>query len=219
MCTHTLPLGGWTEILYVNMSDPEAYCPDTLMEMTVSGSRACTETANDGCNEVYTPTYGIPYSRVCGRLHGYVTGGSGFSFIENSVAIIREDDLELIWAFGATDPQTAPAHQCNCMSPDLDIGTSFFCERRDSPNDLLWDGEMCEEDECCDPNSVTGFQSPRGYFVTEELPPIIPDPSIGSGSGCGCALYGNTIVLLVCSGPHDNGPIDVSISFVELFIQ
>jgi len=64
---------GWTRVVYIDMSNVSHSCPGNL-EFISSPIRTCGGPVNGGCASAKFSTYGIPYSRVCGRLKGYQVG-------------------------------------------------------------------------------------------------------------------------------------------------
>ena len=73
--------GKWMRIAYLNMSDPSAQCPDGWREVK-SPIRTCWRQNGTNINSVNYISYGIPYSRVCGRIVAYQFGSpEGFGGI------------------------------------------------------------------------------------------------------------------------------------------
>ena len=70
--------GGWTRVAYLNMTDPSQQCPSTLPLQTRSSEprRLCGRTSSSGasCDSVTYSTFGVNYTRVCGRVIGYQSG-------------------------------------------------------------------------------------------------------------------------------------------------
>ena len=68
----------WTRVAYLNMTDPSQQCPSTLTLQTRSSEprRLCRRTRSSGgsCDLVTYSTFGVNYSRVCGRVVGYQSG-------------------------------------------------------------------------------------------------------------------------------------------------
>ena len=66
--------GPWTCVAYLNMTDPSQQCPSTWTLQTRSSEprRLCGRTSSGGsCDSVTYSTFGVNYSRVCGRVIGY----------------------------------------------------------------------------------------------------------------------------------------------------
>ena len=65
---------GWMRVAYLNMTDPSEECPRGFRLYNQNGVKACGRPASSsgGCqSSVQFPTYGVPYSEVCGRVTGY----------------------------------------------------------------------------------------------------------------------------------------------------
>ena len=75
--------GGWTRVAFLNMTDPNQQCPGawTLRTRQSKPRRLCGRgNSSAGCLSVIYNTYGMNYSRVCGRVIGYEdTSPSAFS--------------------------------------------------------------------------------------------------------------------------------------------
>ena len=65
--------GKWMRIAYLNMSDPSEQCPDGWREVQ-SPIRTCRRKFNTSINSAIFLSYGIPYSKVCGRINAYQFG-------------------------------------------------------------------------------------------------------------------------------------------------
>ena len=65
--------GKWMRVTFLNMSDPSAQCPDGWRKVG-SPIRTCRRKYNTSVSSVNYSTYGIPYSRVCGRIKAYQFG-------------------------------------------------------------------------------------------------------------------------------------------------
>ena len=72
--------GGWTRVVYVNMSQSGAICPQGLTQRTLLGLTLCgrmnggfnvTTELGGGCQSTVFSTLGLSYSQVCGQLRGY----------------------------------------------------------------------------------------------------------------------------------------------------
>ena len=64
--------GGWMRAAYINMTNENNSCPRGLTYTVASTIRMCTRShSGTGCASVTFPTHGVPYTKVCGRAHGY----------------------------------------------------------------------------------------------------------------------------------------------------
>ena len=66
---------GWTRVAFLNMSDPNQVCPSNWTYIS-SPMRTCGRgrTSGGGCNSVFYSTFGMTYTRVCGRIIAYQHG-------------------------------------------------------------------------------------------------------------------------------------------------
>ena len=72
--------GKWMRIAYLNMSDPSAQCPQDWREVE-SPIRTCRRENQTSINSVNYSSYGIPYSKVCGRIIAYPEFGTPEGFL------------------------------------------------------------------------------------------------------------------------------------------
>ena len=65
--------GGWMRVANLDMIDSNQNCPDgfRLVNRTTPPMRTCGRPGPAGCVSTTYPTYGVEYSRVCGRVIGY----------------------------------------------------------------------------------------------------------------------------------------------------
>ena len=70
--THCMNITGWTRVVYINMTQPNASCPHclTLQTFPSAGLSLCGRESS-GCQSALFPTIGLSYSQVCGQLIGY----------------------------------------------------------------------------------------------------------------------------------------------------
>lgn len=134
------------------MTDSSHECPLGLRTATRTTAplRTCGR-FGQGCATTSYPTYGIEYSRVCGRIIGYQFGYTyGFrAFYNNRNATIDShyvDGVSLthgrlprkhIWTFAnAFDEANSDQNTCPCTQPHIPytgvvppfIGQDYFCE-------------------------------------------------------------------------------------------
>ena len=150
---------------YLNMTDPSEECPRGFRLYNQNGIRACGRPASSsgGCqSSVQFPTYGVPYSEVCGRVTGYqYSMPDAFhtpivGIHSHYVSLTHGSPHKHIWSFAAGSIQTPPAF----------VGNDYFCEsgcpghyqERLYP-DHLWDGEGCGslETVCCQAAGLPWF--------------------------------------------------------------
>ena len=180
--------GKWMRIAYLNMSDPSAQCPDGWREVQ-SPIRTCRRQRNTNINSVNYTSYGIPYSRVCGRIIAYQLGTpEGFGGINpqvideayvDGISITFGDPRHHIWTFAAT--VFTHDYSCPCVmngraTPPF-VGEDHFCEDRnritgpviyfDSP---LWDGQGCNNFQaCCEFNNPPWFCKQLNQTTTDDI--------------------------------------------------
>ncbi len=106
--------GTWTRVAFLNMSDTNQVCPSNWTTYTTP-IRACGNGGSNSerCESVIYPTFGITYSRVCGRVianqHGDTRAFSRLTFLSNTIDSYYLDGVSLthgsvgsrqhIWSF------------------------------------------------------------------------------------------------------------------------
>ena len=164
--------GGWTRVAFVNMTDPNAACPEGLAQRNFSGQLLCGRNIASGCQSTTFPTFGLNYCQVCGRLRGYQFGtpeAFSRSIVITTLTIDSQylDGVSIthgnsprrhIWSYaigattGHTDRFGCPCNNGNAESqPTAIVGSSYYCESAPSmlqsgvffPNDVMWDGQQC----------------------------------------------------------------------------
>ena len=147
-------------IAYLNMSDPSTQCPDGWREVQ-SPIRTCRRQNNASISSVNYTSYGIPYSRVCGRIIAYQLGTpDGFlGYIQQDQQTINGayvDGISVtfghprnhIWTFAAArdGQRTCPCLTGGYAAPTF-VNGNHFCEvgtRNDGftfvSSNPLWDG-------------------------------------------------------------------------------
>ena len=174
--------GGWTRAAYIDMTDSNNTCPQGLNYTVVSSTRMCTRSHTDyiGCSSVTFPTHGVPYTKVCGRAHGYqFTGTEGFFNYHNrgqtslndayvsGLSVTSGSPRKHIWTFaaGLSRDYRYGAANCPCAlypgpaAPPF-VGENVFCESGNTGlldlshwhfDDPLWDSRGCASGStCCD---------------------------------------------------------------------
>ena len=152
-CSSTV---GWTRVAHVNMRHSSALCPAGL-EMVTTPKRLCGRKHDSGCSSAMFSTYGIEYSRVCGKVIGYqyaTTNAfgcgkeicSGKPTIDESyvdgVSITYGDTTprKHIWTFAAAFTEVPSREDtewiCPCTNTTVTflgqvpafVGSDYFCE-------------------------------------------------------------------------------------------
>ena len=181
--------GKWMRIAYLNMSDPNAQCPDGWREVQ-SPIRTCRRqfsTGNTSINSVNYTSYGIPYSRVCGRIIAYQFGTpEGFAPISrfsihdayvDGISVTFGHPRNHVWTFAAA---RVGQRRCPCTgngtpAPSF-VDTDYFCEVGESTinnciaSNPLWDGQGCaDSSDCCDFNNPPWFCKQLDQATTEDI--------------------------------------------------
>ena len=197
------------------MSDPSAQCPQDWREV-VSPIRTCRRENQTSINSVNYSSYGIPYSKVCGRIVAYQFGTpeAFFGFSHQNQTTIDDayvDGISItyghprnhIWTFAAA--RSHIVSQCSCTSnkeiitPNF-INNDYFCERGANyvtgfiDNNPLWDGDGCTgSSTCCEFNNPPWFCKQLPEPTTEDMEIRI----IGNVHGMGILEEEDTPVQLI----------------------
>ncbi len=220
--------GGWMRVANLDMIDSNQNCPDgfRLVNRTTPPMRTCGRPGPAGCVSTTYPTYGVEYSRVCGRVIGYQDKSpDAFApyFVNTTVTIddVYVDGVSLthgqsprqhIWTFAnANDETKSDLSVCPCIRPDrnytgavpLFIGQNYFCE--------------------------TGSRQAYSYILH-------PDDPVWDGQGCGsastCCQFNNPpwfckqlpqpttddIELRICANQNISDE-DTPLEIVDIFVQ
>ncbi len=181
---------------FENGSDP---CPDGFMERSDSGIRTCgISSTTAACPSILFDTYGIPYSRVCGKVLAYqystpdafASGDTIDSIYVDGVSLTHgSNPRQHIWTFVAAldefDVNACPCSnsQSNGRLPPDFIGQDYFCDSgipgRFIANEHggifqggspLWDGAGCGPDStCCSFNNPPWFQRELPSPTTDDI--------------------------------------------------
>ena len=183
--------GKWMRIAYLNMSDPSAQCPDGWREVQSSSIRTCRRQLDTNINSVNYTSYGISYSRVCGRIIAYQFGTSegfrGYIFQNqrtlddpyvDGISITFGHPRNHIWTFAAAQVGQL---SCPCISdgnaaPPF-VNRNHFCEVGISntegnfiDSNPLWDGQGCAgSSTCCQFNNPPWFCKQLDQPTTEDI--------------------------------------------------
>ena len=146
--------GGWMRVANLDMTDPNQNCPETfrLVTRTTPPLRTCGQVEGPaGCTSTTYSTYGVEYSKVCGRIIAYQnsTPDAFTPYIYNrtlSIDDVYVDGVSLthgqsprqhIWTFvNAIDETAFDRRACPCTRPSRFytgvvppfIGQDYFCE-------------------------------------------------------------------------------------------
>ena len=224
----------WTQIAYLNMTDPTQDCPSGWREV-IEPRRTCRRSLGSQSNSAIFRTYGMNYTRVCGRITGYQLGTPEVFAPYNNTQRRRlwsPDDYYMdgvsvtygqpgrrmhIWSFvGALSESHAGWNNCPCTNsrylsnipvPPF-IGSDYFCE--------------------------TGTTS-----VGLGTSSFFPDDPLWDGKDCGpyssCCTFNNPpwfckqlpeastedieVRLLAAASPSNLEQEDTPVELIELYIQ
>ncbi len=219
--------GGWMRVANLDMTDPNQNCPDgfRLVNRTTPPLRTCGK-PGPGCVSTTYPTYGVEYSRVCGRVIGYQYKSTdafelyllyrGTSIDDNYVDGVSLTHGSLprqhIWTFaGALDETRSNYLVCPCTRPDLTysgvvppfVGQDYFCEtgsRQRFSNIFYPDDPLWDGQGCGGTSTCCEFNNPP-WFCKE-----LPQPTTDS------------IELRLC-GDYNFSVEDSPIEIVDIYVQ
>ena len=145
--------GGWMRAAYIDMTNENNTCPQGLNYTVASSTRMCTRshTGSISCSSVTFPTHGVPYTKVCGRAHGYqFFSASAFhtytyhdqttldSSYVSGLSVTYGSPRNHIWTFAAGWPPGTYYYydrHFNCLCDDNRgpavppfVGENYFCE-------------------------------------------------------------------------------------------
>lgn len=187
----------WMRIGYLNMSEPDASCPDGWREVSTP-IRSCRRNRGSYVNSLSYSSNGIPYSRVCGKIVSYqygtpeAFGHYSPSFTLDSqyadgISITYGSPRRHIWTFVAGVARVGQACPCSGISsgsirvPGF-IDDHYFCELganvtgseignlRFIRGNPLWDGKGCTgSSTCCEYNNPPWFCRELPQPTTEDI--------------------------------------------------
>ena len=221
--------GGWMRIGYVNMTEPNATCPQGLHQYTIEGKTLCDRSHNSTsqCNATLFSSIGLNYTQVCGQVRGYELGHYVDSFYPNgrggslSIDGVYVDGVSItygsnprqhIWTYAAgyaedtTDNEMA---SCPCVTgyptPSF-VGDDYYCEAGTIKANLS-SGRLYPDDPLWDGMQCSTLESPCCNSTI--MPWFVKSISQSTD---------DDIELRVCSSegyPDEATPIDI----IELYIR
>ena len=192
--------GGWRRVVYLDMTNPYTNCPSGW-KLTSHSRRTCgrVSTGRLTCDSVTFPVSGGYYTRVCGRIKAYQSGGpdafetydDGEATTINSayvsgVSLTHGRRRQHIWTFAAgySENHRNRNDACPCDA-NIDVtippfvGGDYFCEsgRHQGepygnffPNDPLWDGKGCSTSStCCSFNNPPYFTKKLHRSTSDDI--------------------------------------------------
>ncbi len=162
-------IGGWTRIAHVNMTEPNATCPEGLLQSTRGDLELCERLSSGDCDSSHFTTHGIEYQQVCGRIRGYQLGtpeAFSRSIVISSLTLESQylDGISFthgapservhIWSFPAgvtitrNDRFGCPCVSGSTVSSPSFVGDDYYCDSVATgiasgtfyTNGQLWDG-------------------------------------------------------------------------------
>ena len=150
---------GWTRVAFLNMSDPNQVCPSNWTTISTP-VRTCGRVRKNetSCESVFYSTFGLTYSRVCGRIIAYQNGNTdafkGLVFY-SSIDQPYVDGVSLthgsvgsrqhIWSFASAIGEEGPFQAywlCACSNsnnwphPTLFVEKDYFCDSGNHLKDI-----------------------------------------------------------------------------------
>ncbi len=200
--------GLWEQVAYLDMSDSEQSCPPSWNEVS-SPQRSCAaadSTSFECANPITYSVSGRTYSRVCGRVAGYLIGSPdafatfahGLGSINGSyvdgVSITHGSPQQHVWTFAASTATNVIPSRCRCDDdratfPPSFVGNNYFCDNVGR----LWDGQDCTAG-CCT------FNSPPWFSVS------LPAPTT------------DDIEVRICAD-QDKHDEDIYVDFIQIYVQ
>ena len=190
--------GGWRRVAYLDMTDPNTYCPSGW-QLTGQSKRTCgiVTTSDLSCDSVIIPVSGGAYTSVCGTIRGYQNDQTdGFEAYHtgrvttidgayvSGVSLTHGSPRQHIWTFAAGASESYNNNEaCPCdATTDINIpsfvGRDYFCESGANswpPSgfyayDPLWDGEGCSSSStCCSFNNPPCFTKHLLKATTDDI--------------------------------------------------
>ena len=221
--------GGWMRVANLNFETSFSSCPAGFRERNDSGILTCgINSTSAGCASLKFDTYGIPYTRVCGKVLAYQFGTTdafgGFGLDSDSITIDTPyvDGVSLthgtnprhhIWTFAAAFDEYGlredGRYVCECSHsarngrpPPAFVGQDYFCDSGQQHfTGLVFSPFPLWDGAGCGPNSTCcTFNNPPWFH--KELSSSTIDP----------------IEMRVCSD-EDRRNEDVAMSSTLLYIQ
>ena len=222
--------GGWTRVAFVNMSVPGSSCPPGLVQYNISNISLCWINNNYiGCNSAFFSTYGLNYTKVCGRVRGYQYGHTiAFHYNINNYNTFLNSEIRThgvtltygnnprkhIWTYaGGYYEQGTGSNRCPCnngsqyMTYTIPfVGNDYYCESGTNTDNgyKLFPNDPLWDGQDCPGREATCCTSPKMPWFIKTLNETSND----------------NIELNVCG--HKYGSTDTSgtpFDLIELYIK
>ena len=170
---------------FENTSSP---CPDELVERSDAGLRTCgIRNPNRACSSVMFDTYGIPYTRVCGKVLAYQYGfTNGWYRFEQSLTT----DSDYVDGVSLTHGSNPRQHIWTFVAALDTLGTLdslAVCECSNAPFSGQPPPAFVGQDYFCDSGPIE--------FTVDDLGRFFDSSPLWDGSGCGrsssCCSFNN----------------------------
>ena len=154
---------GWTQVAYLNMTDPNQTCPEQWRMYEQDTIRACGRQRSSvaSCDSVQFSSNGYVYTEVCGRITGYQHGspdaGSHFAIpltpgneinqpYLDGVSITYGKPRKHIWSlYGSIDGYRCCSIEHINFTRDMNfIGNNSFCDSG-NPTYAPWENTLFTE--------------------------------------------------------------------------
>ena len=214
----------WTRVAFLNMLDPNQVCPSNWTTIS-SPVRTCGRVRKNGrgCNSVFYSTFGLTYSRVCGRIIAYQNENTdafkglvfysgidrpyvdGVSLTHGSVG-----SRQHIWSFASAIGEEGPFQPywlCACSNSNnwtnstLFVGKDYFCDSGNHnevvPGIFQSNDPLWDGQGCGSDSTCCQFNNPPWFCKT--LPQSTTDD----------------LEVRICNGANSDTPIQL----LELYVQ
>ncbi len=170
------PTQGWLELVNLDVTDKRQQCPDGFRVVEQQGKRLCEKKVDRGCQSIVLSSYGVQYSRVCGKASGFQIGTNNAFFryecdhctidgpyIDGISITHGKHPRKHIWSLATswTDYRddsyraVCPCAKGRGPQPPSFVGNNYYCEtgqywpskKRFDAEDPLWDGQGCSDGE------------------------------------------------------------------------
>ena len=215
----------WTRVAFLNISDPNQVCPSNWTTFSIP-VRTCGRgrTSSGGVSSVFYSTFGMTYTRVCGRMiayqHGFPDAFNNSTELDinamylDGVSLTHGSDgsRQHIWSFisaGGEGSSFGSASICACSSSNpwphstSFVGEDYFCDSGNHANaastTIFYSGDPLWNGQGCGPSSTCcEFNSPPWFCKT--LPQSTTDD----------------LEVRICKNFNDE---DTPVQLVELYVQ